>query len=93
MGFMIGGTSKFEEALYRRKFAVAPVKTLRQKLIKIDFLLSHVKLNKMRTVTHQSEQKKLAENRARKPKPTRFRKTENQYYKNRLSAGFTFIEN
>jgi hypothetical protein len=36
------------------------VKTLYQKLIKIDILLSHVKLQKMSIITHTSEQKKLS---------------------------------
>jgi translation elongation factor EF-4 len=35
------------------------MKSLGQKLIKIDILLSHVKLNKMSMVTHSSKEKKL----------------------------------
>jgi hypothetical protein len=42
-------------------FRWPPIKTLCQKPIKIDILLSHVKLNKMRMVSHPSKQKQLSQ--------------------------------
>jgi hypothetical protein len=58
------------------------MKSLGQKLIKIDILLSHLKLNKMSMVTRSSKEKKLPkkimqENRIWKPKPTTIGKTVN----------------
>jgi hypothetical protein len=64
------------------------VKTLCQKLITIDILLSHVKLHKMRIITHSSEQKKLSkkymQKKSEKWQPRR---------QNRPSVVFGFIEN
>jgi hypothetical protein len=68
------------------------VKTLYQKLIKIDLLLSHVKLNKISLVTSPSKQKKSFK-KIHPKYPTRIRKTENRPLENRPLVGFQFIEN
>jgi hypothetical protein len=56
---------------------VAPVKTLCEKLIKIDILLTHVKLNKLIIVTPPLKQKTTF-HKNKKTKPTRIGKTESR---------------
>jgi hypothetical protein len=48
------------------------VKTIHQKLIKIDILLSHVKLKKMSMITSMPEQKKLSKKKCKKSDLERF---------------------
>jgi hypothetical protein len=67
-----------------------------QKLIKNDILLSHVKLHKMRIITHLSEQKNYPKNTCKKKSekgqpsrqnPTRIGKTENRSFRKPIGFG------
>jgi hypothetical protein len=84
-------------------FELAPTKkNLCQKLIKIDILLSHVKLHTISIITHLSGQKKLSKKymkkKSEKWQPRRQNRLESgkpktDLLENRPSVGFWFIEN
>jgi hypothetical protein len=68
------------------------VKTLCEKLIKIDILLTHVKLNKLSIVTLPFKQKKLSTN-TKRQNQRESGKPKTGLFKNRPSVGFGSIEN